>query len=524
MSDEPRLLVVDDEDAICEGCSRIFSRQGFDVRKCSDANQGLSLATQTDYSAILLDIKMPTMDGIQFLEALRKQKPTVPVVLMTGYPSIPNAASAIRLGASDYVTKPFTPEEISQAVHRLLHENQGAVVAEKTSAVEAPAVQPEFRFWHDAWYQAGKDGVARVGAIAVRPGVAKVESVRLPRIGEVVYQGLPLAAVTVAGQPERIIPAPLSGIVVGVNESLGQDPAALLTDPCGEGWIACVSATRLDEETENCQLRRVMLLNPNQESAKEQIAKLTWLGCEVRAITTLEEVETVGKSFDSNVVLVDGTSLGLEGPGIVGAINTMSPTTRTIVLGSTDSLFEAAYRIRRIFYYAVEPFADNEIADILAAAFQPPAKASGPQYRELAQALGSILVTNQNRTRVRLVAAPGMLRREQGLGELLRHKLMQRRFPIESSPVESDLTPLNLLGMASKCDRLIVLLVQDTGRLPGSMVRDTKAEFVAVAGKGADKVTTLIVQPSGFEADPLKFDPVTLDALAEQLTREMATC
>ena len=121
MSDDPKLLVVDDEEVICEGCRRIFSRQGFEVEKCSDACQGLSLAKQNDYSAILLDIKMPTMDGIAFLEALRKQKADVPVVLMTGYPSIPNAASAIRLGASDYVTKPFTPEEITQAVHRLLH-------------------------------------------------------------------------------------------------------------------------------------------------------------------------------------------------------------------------------------------------------------------------------------------------------------------------------------------------------------------------------------------------------------------
>src|SRR3974390_3058874 len=120
MSDALKLLVVDDEEVICEGCRRIFNRQGFEVEKCSDACQGLSLAKQNNYSAILLDIKMPTMDGIAFLESLRQQKADVPVVLMTGYPSIPNAASAIRLGASDYVTKPFTPEEISQAVHRPL--------------------------------------------------------------------------------------------------------------------------------------------------------------------------------------------------------------------------------------------------------------------------------------------------------------------------------------------------------------------------------------------------------------------
>ncbi len=145
MSVEPRLLVVDDEEAICEGCSRIFKRQGFGVEKCSDACKGLDLATHSDYSAILLDVKMPGMDGIHFLEALRKTKPAIPVVLMTGYPSIPTAASAIRLGVSDYVTKPFTPEEISQAVHRLLRKDDAVAVATPTAAA-GPAANVDFRF------------------------------------------------------------------------------------------------------------------------------------------------------------------------------------------------------------------------------------------------------------------------------------------------------------------------------------------------------------------------------------------
>ena len=86
----------------------------------TDARQGLALATEKDYSIILLDIKMPNMDGIQFLEQLREKKPDVPVLIITGYPSIPNAAAAMRLGACDYVTKPFTSEEITWAVQRVL--------------------------------------------------------------------------------------------------------------------------------------------------------------------------------------------------------------------------------------------------------------------------------------------------------------------------------------------------------------------------------------------------------------------
>ena len=120
MFDPPRLLVVDDEAVVCQACHRIFSRQGFVVDESVDARDGLDRAASEDYSAILLDIKMPEMDGIEFLENVRKKKPDVPVMIMTGYPSIPNATAAIRLGAADYITKPFTPEEITQSVRRML--------------------------------------------------------------------------------------------------------------------------------------------------------------------------------------------------------------------------------------------------------------------------------------------------------------------------------------------------------------------------------------------------------------------
>ena len=124
MSDSPRLLVVDDEEVVCRSCRRIFEPRGFEVTTSRDAAEALSLATEHDYDAILLDIKMPVMDGIQFLQELRNTKPDVPVIFITGYPSIATAASATRLGAADYVTKPFTPNEIVESVERLLRDSQ----------------------------------------------------------------------------------------------------------------------------------------------------------------------------------------------------------------------------------------------------------------------------------------------------------------------------------------------------------------------------------------------------------------
>jgi len=120
MFDTPTLLVVDDEAAICGACRRILKRVGFRVHVSRDAGVGLGRAVADDYSAILLDIRMPEMDGIQFLQQLRKRKPDVPVMIMTGYPSIRDTASAVRLGVSEYLTKPFTPEQITQSVCKML--------------------------------------------------------------------------------------------------------------------------------------------------------------------------------------------------------------------------------------------------------------------------------------------------------------------------------------------------------------------------------------------------------------------
>ncbi len=124
MADDRTMLVVDDEQVVCQACRRIFSRQGFQVESNTDARQGLKLATEKDYTIILLDIKMPNINGIEFLERLREKKSDVPVLIITGYPSIPNAAAAMRLGACDYVTKPFTSEEITWAVQRVLSTRQ----------------------------------------------------------------------------------------------------------------------------------------------------------------------------------------------------------------------------------------------------------------------------------------------------------------------------------------------------------------------------------------------------------------
>jgi len=535
MLEKSRLLVVDDEDVVCQGCRRIFSPQGFQVDTSKDPCEGLRLASERNYTAVLVDVKMPVMDGIQFLTQLRETKPKLPVILITGYPSIPDAASAIRLGASDYVTKPFTPEDITRSVQRLVGEAAAPVEEpreEKEPAAPPPKPEPwaeteeGLRFWDQSWMRPEGEGLVRVGAALTPAQGTAIESLTLPRVGEVVYQGLPLAGLSAAGQPGQTLPSPISGVVAEVNPRLHQRPALLWEDPLAAGWIASVSPTRLEEEAARCWPRRVLLLNADPASAARQREQLTALGCLVRIASGWDELAAAGPAEEVDVLLVDADSMAEQGPDLVGRAHAAAPSLRTVVVASASSQWETAYRKHRIFYYAVEPFADNEIIEILDAAFRPRQQPFPPGERRsaAAESVSSIFITNRRGTRVGLLVAGGLLSHDEGLGWHVRLKLLDRLYPMKTASGIGRMTQVKLLLAASMCDRLLILLPRDTGRLPGNLVRDTKGEFVAVAGEVAAKVTTLAVQPLVPGSGLTGFADRTMAALAEHVVNEMAAC
>ncbi|UCD30185.1 MAG: response regulator [Planctomycetota bacterium] len=532
MVDDPRLLVVDDEESICQGCQRIFSRQGFMVETSRDACEGLSLASEKNYDAILLDIKMPTMDGIMFLQELRKAKPDVPVIIITGYPNIPNAVSAMRLGASDFITKPFTPEQITQTVKRLLkHQRPNINSTEKsnnisTKVATADQTTSEFRFWDESWIQVGNDGLVRVGAMLTSPLTSTFEGIYLPKVGEEVYQGLPLAALIIKGKAQCIIPAPVSGAVADVNSSLREDPSTLWNDPFGRGWIARISAKSFEEEVNNCTLRQVILANSNKVTALEQSKRLTSLGCCVCIISDSETLQTYLHDNKYKILFIDAASFGENGPQLIQLINEAAPSSKIVVFASPSSQWEAAYREGGIFYYAVEPFTDNEIIDVLDAAFCPmsPGSVRGPQQTISSQSVNKIDITNRNGTNVCLMATGGWLRKDDGLGWQIRHKLLDRGYPIETTLGNSCINTVRIMKAVGTCDHLFILTAKDMDRIPGSLFCDTDGKYLSLPPESIKRVTALMVQTDSSGSSHPELDGQITAALAEHIARELESC
>ncbi len=113
-----RMLIIDDEEVVLESCRKIFTAEGFDVVTTASPREGLRLASSSSFDVILCDWKMPAFNGMDVVEELDRRSPDSAVVMISGYPSVGRATEAMKRGAMDYVSKPFTPEEITDVVNK----------------------------------------------------------------------------------------------------------------------------------------------------------------------------------------------------------------------------------------------------------------------------------------------------------------------------------------------------------------------------------------------------------------------
>ena len=122
-----KVLVIDDEQIILDSVKKILAGNDYEVEVTLSSRQGLDWAIQKQYDIVLSDIRMPEIGGMRVLRDIKRAKPSLPVVIITGYATIHSAVQAMKLGATDYIEKPFTPEELIEAV---------------TSALDVAATQP----------------------------------------------------------------------------------------------------------------------------------------------------------------------------------------------------------------------------------------------------------------------------------------------------------------------------------------------------------------------------------------------
>ena len=112
MKAKTKVLVIDDEEIVRLSHHRILAGDRFNVETVLDGIEGLQLLERHPVDVVLLDLRMPGLDGISVLKTIKEKWPETEVVVITGYPSIETAKEAIQLGAYDYLAKPADPDDI----------------------------------------------------------------------------------------------------------------------------------------------------------------------------------------------------------------------------------------------------------------------------------------------------------------------------------------------------------------------------------------------------------------------------
>lgn len=115
-----KILVIDDEDIVRTSCNRTLTPEGYEVKMAQNGMDGLKMASEESFDLVLTDLKMPDMDGIEVLRQIKEQWPEFEVIIITGYQTVDTAVKAIKLGAFDYIEKPFTPDALIAAVSKAM--------------------------------------------------------------------------------------------------------------------------------------------------------------------------------------------------------------------------------------------------------------------------------------------------------------------------------------------------------------------------------------------------------------------
>ncbi len=119
-----RILIADDEDIVVQSCLRILSGDKFKIDTAKDGLEALVKIAEQDYDMLILDIMMPKLNGIEVLQRVKETHPDIDVIMITGLNQIETAVKAMKLGAFDYLPKPFDPEELELVVARAFERRQ----------------------------------------------------------------------------------------------------------------------------------------------------------------------------------------------------------------------------------------------------------------------------------------------------------------------------------------------------------------------------------------------------------------
>jgi DNA-binding NtrC family response regulator len=138
-----KILVIDDDLTVCKSCQKIIQKAGYDVAYCLSGHEALRMMQDTPYDIVFTDLKMAEMGGMEVLRFIKTKDPDIVVVIITGYATVASAVETMKIGAFDYLPKPFTPTEFRAVLNKAIEEREAITTNRKLAA--HPAITAGFQ-------------------------------------------------------------------------------------------------------------------------------------------------------------------------------------------------------------------------------------------------------------------------------------------------------------------------------------------------------------------------------------------
>ncbi|MEJ5351750.1 MAG: response regulator [Melioribacteraceae bacterium] len=263
-----RILCVDDEDVILDSFRKILVLDGYSVDTVNSGPEAINLIKSHHYDFVFTDLKMPEMDGVEVTKSVKYLRPDIDVIIITGYATVETAVECMKLGAMDYVQKPFTEDELLEFTKKCLIKRQDRIQKQlkpRVHIAHIPEIEkvgkgefaiPGGVFISDGhcWASVSQDGTVKVGIDDfAKKLIGKIDSIEFPNLGMTIEKGQPLFSIRQNKKSIQFL-SPVSGLVKSINHELSENLEALEFTPYGKNWICTIDADKLDLELQQLKI------------------------------------------------------------------------------------------------------------------------------------------------------------------------------------------------------------------------------------------------------------------------------
>jgi len=244
MEKKGKILVLDDDPVVTLSCKRILGAEGYNIITTDRGEDAIKKVSNEEFDLLISDIRLPDINGITVLRETKIIQPKLDVVIITGYPTLEDAKESVKLGAFEFIEKPFTPEFMMNVAKKVF-DNKGWILRKtfidefRNDIVSLRDTENPVIFYKEGtWARPIKNGLWEIGCdIRYWLLSGQLMYIDLPDNLKMVAAGETFAKILSGGGQTEDLVSPMTGKVIEINHQANTAMSALIRDNLSEGWL-----------------------------------------------------------------------------------------------------------------------------------------------------------------------------------------------------------------------------------------------------------------------------------------------